>query len=123
MDEEGHRCTGVEYGVDGPVSTLRAAREVVLTTGAVGSAQLLLRSGIGSECELRKAGVEGFHDLPGVGRNRSRGVRTRTARPPPRRRRSRASAARAWPALPERLLPDRAKRITTVTPAAWPAPR
>ncbi|MET7695229.1 GMC family oxidoreductase N-terminal domain-containing protein [Streptomyces sp. NPDC005483] len=66
---DGYRCTGVEYGVDGRVSTLRAAREVVLTAGTVGSAQLLLRSGVGPAWELRKAGVEVFHALPGVGRN------------------------------------------------------
>lgn len=66
---DGQRCTGVEFGVGGRVLTVRAAREVVLTAGTIGSAQLLLRSGIGPEWELRKAGVELFHELPGVGRN------------------------------------------------------
>jgi choline dehydrogenase len=46
---EGRRCTGVEFGVDGRVFTVRAAREVVVTAGAIGSAQLLLRSGVGPE--------------------------------------------------------------------------
>lgn len=66
---EGDRCVGVEYGADGRAHTVRAAREVVLTAGAIGSAQLLLRSGIGPAQELRAAGVEVRHDLPGVGRN------------------------------------------------------
>ncbi|WP_338704114.1 GMC family oxidoreductase N-terminal domain-containing protein (plasmid) [Streptomyces sp. Q6] len=66
---DGRRCTGVEFGVDGRVFTVRAAGEVVLAAGTIGSAQLLLRSGIGPAWELRKAGVELFHELPGVGSN------------------------------------------------------
>jgi choline dehydrogenase len=66
---DGHRCTGVVYGVDGREFTVRAAREVVLTAGTIGSAHLLLRSGVGPEWELRKAGVELRHELSGVGRN------------------------------------------------------
>ncbi|MFJ7495142.1 GMC family oxidoreductase [Streptomyces sp. NPDC097727] len=66
---EGERCVGVEYGVQGRVHIARAAHEVVLTAGTLGSAGILLRSGIGPEQELREAGVELFHALPGVGRN------------------------------------------------------
>ncbi len=66
---DGDRCTGVEYGVHGRVHTARAAREVVLTAGTIGSAHLLLRSGIGPAPELRRAGVDVRHALPGVGRN------------------------------------------------------
>ncbi len=66
---EGERCVGVEYGVREQVHTVRAAREVVLTAGSIGSAQILLRSGIGPERELREARVDLFHSLPGVGRN------------------------------------------------------
>lgn len=87
---DGDRCTGVEYGVDGAdgrVHTVRAAREVVLTAGTIGSAQLLLRSGIGPAQELRAAGVEVLHDLPGVGRNLHDHPRVnlvhRTSRPVP----------------------------------------
>ncbi|WP_329042686.1 GMC family oxidoreductase N-terminal domain-containing protein [Streptomyces sp. NBC_00178] len=65
----GKRCTGVEYIVDGRTRTATADREVVLTAGTIGSAQLLLRSGIGPEDDLRQAGVDVFHPLPGVGRN------------------------------------------------------
>jgi len=48
---------------------VRAEREVLLSAGAIGSPQLLLLSGIGPASELRAAGVEARHDLPGVGRN------------------------------------------------------
>jgi choline dehydrogenase len=43
--------------------------EIVLAAGAIESAALLLRSGIGPAAELRAAGVPVFVDLPGVGRN------------------------------------------------------
>ncbi|MFD6530994.1 GMC family oxidoreductase [Streptomyces sp. NPDC060184] len=66
---EGTRCVGVEYGVDGRTHTATAAGEVVLTAGTIGSATLLQRSGVGSEEDLRQAGVDVFHRLPGVGRN------------------------------------------------------
>ena len=48
---------------------LRATREVLLSAGAIGSPQLLLLSGIGATEELRAAGVQPRHELPGVGRN------------------------------------------------------
>jgi choline dehydrogenase len=51
------------------VETVRAAREVLLCAGAIGSPQLLLLSGIGPADELREAGVQARHHLPGVGRN------------------------------------------------------
>ena len=47
----------------------RAEREVLVTSGAVGSPKLLLLSGIGPADELRALGIEPVHDLPGVGRN------------------------------------------------------
>ncbi len=48
---------------------LRATREVVLASGAIGSPRLLLLSGIGPADHLRSVGVEVVHDLPGVGGN------------------------------------------------------
>ncbi len=61
---DGDRARGVEL-LDG--STVEAG-EVVLAAGAVGSAQLLLLSGIGPADELRAAGVRVRLDLP-VGRD------------------------------------------------------
>ncbi|MET7695617.1 GMC family oxidoreductase N-terminal domain-containing protein [Streptomyces sp. NPDC005483] len=66
---EGTRCVGMEYGVDGSTRIAMAASDVVLTAGAIGSALLLQRSGVGAEEDLRQAGVDVFHRLPGVGRN------------------------------------------------------
>ncbi|MEE4543150.1 GMC family oxidoreductase N-terminal domain-containing protein [Streptomyces sp. V4-01] len=66
---EGRRCVGVEYGAGGRTHTAAAGREVVLTAGSIGSALILQRSGIGSEDDLRQAGVDVRHALPGVGRN------------------------------------------------------
>ncbi|MEU8268638.1 choline dehydrogenase [Sphaerisporangium sp. NPDC049002] len=61
---EGKRAVGVEY--DG--RTVRAG-EVILCGGAINSPQLLQLSGVGDAAELKAAGVEPVHDLPGVGRN------------------------------------------------------
>jgi choline dehydrogenase len=66
---DGTRCTGVEYGVRGRTFTATAAAEVVLTAGAIGSAELPQRSGVGPEDDLRQAEVDVFHALPGAGRN------------------------------------------------------
>ena len=60
------RVTGVVLA-DGRV--LAARREVVLTAGAIGSPQLLLRSGVGPAGHLRELGIAVVHDLPGVGGN------------------------------------------------------
>jgi choline dehydrogenase len=65
LGEDG-RATGVEYGEGLRVT---AAREVILSAGAIGSPHLLMLSGIGDPDDLRAAGVEPRHELPGVGRN------------------------------------------------------
>ncbi|MEU6206199.1 GMC family oxidoreductase N-terminal domain-containing protein [Micromonospora musae] len=64
---ENGRCTGVEYTAGGTTVSVRADREVVLAAGTIGSAQLLLVSGIGPAQDLDAAGVLTIHDLPGVG--------------------------------------------------------
>ncbi|HYM55160.1 MAG TPA: GMC family oxidoreductase N-terminal domain-containing protein [Solirubrobacteraceae bacterium] len=66
----GDRAVGVRLRKGrGGVEVARAAREVLLSAGAIGSPHLLLLSGVGPADELRAAGVEVRHDLPGVGRN------------------------------------------------------
>jgi len=62
------RCTGVSYVRDGVTRTADAA-EVIVCAGAIGSAQLLMLSGIGPGGELRALGVEPAADVPGVGAN------------------------------------------------------
>ncbi|QIG50637.1 alcohol dehydrogenase [Nordella sp. HKS 07] len=66
---ENGRVKGVKYLADGIPATAYAESEVVLSSGAVGSAQLLLLSGIGPADELKAVGVDPVHDLPGVGKD------------------------------------------------------
>jgi choline dehydrogenase len=70
IELEGERAVGVRLrkGRRGE-ETVRATREVLLSAGAINSPQLLLLSGIGPAEELRAAGVQVRHELPGVGRN------------------------------------------------------
>lgn len=63
---EKSRATGVAL-MSGEV--LRAAREVIVASGAIGSPKLLLQSGIGPADHLKQVGVDVKHDLPGVGEN------------------------------------------------------
>jgi choline dehydrogenase-like flavoprotein len=63
------RAVGVEVVENGQISTLRCEREVLVTSGAIGSPKLLLQSGIGPADHLRAVGVPVVHDLPGVGEN------------------------------------------------------
>ncbi len=67
---DGTRASGVEY-VDqsGATVTVQAGREIILSASAVGSPQVLLQSGIGDSAELKDAGIEPTHHLPGVGKN------------------------------------------------------
>lgn len=65
---EDRRVTGVELQTAEGIRTLRCD-ELVLCSSGVGSAHLLLVSGIGPAEELRDAGVPTVVDLPGVGRN------------------------------------------------------
>jgi choline dehydrogenase len=57
---------GRAVGVETEEGVVRAG-EVVLSAGAVGSAQLLLLSGIGPGDDLRTAGIDVLADVPGVG--------------------------------------------------------
>ncbi|NIF27424.1 alanine-phosphoribitol ligase [Pantoea sp. Tr-811] len=67
---EGKRAVGVEVSVQGATPVLhKAAREVIISSGAIGSPKLLLQSGIGPEDHLREVGVKVEHALPGVGSN------------------------------------------------------
>ena len=63
------RCTGVRVWTGQELVHARAAREVILSAGAVNSPQLLQLSGIGPAALLRQHGIDVVHDLPGVGAN------------------------------------------------------
>ncbi len=66
---DGGRCTGVVYVVDGQHHHASSSQETVLAAGAIGSAKLLLLSGIGPAGHLRGLGIDVLADLPGVGAN------------------------------------------------------
>jgi choline dehydrogenase len=67
---ENGRCAGVEYSAaDGTSISVACSAEVVLTAGTIGSAQLLMVSGVGPQQHLRDVGVGVTLDLPGVGAN------------------------------------------------------
>ena len=65
----GKRCTGVKVWDGQQLVTATATREVALSAGSIGSAQILQLSGIGAANSLKQSGVEVTHDLPGVGAN------------------------------------------------------
>ncbi len=63
------RAVGVEVIEDGRPKVLRAEREVLLTSGAIGSPKLMLLSGLGPADDLRAVGVPVVADIREVGRN------------------------------------------------------
>ena len=65
----GKRCTGVKVWDGHQLVTATATREVALSAGSIGSAQILQLSGIGPGNDLKQVGVQVTHDLPGVGAN------------------------------------------------------
>ncbi|MCX5494523.1 GMC family oxidoreductase N-terminal domain-containing protein [Kaistia dalseonensis] len=66
---ESGRAIGVEIIDQGRPVILRAEREVVVTSGAIGSPKLLMLSGIGPADHLRGLGIDVVRDLPQVGQN------------------------------------------------------
>ncbi|WP_280154188.1 GMC family oxidoreductase N-terminal domain-containing protein [Piscinibacter sp. XHJ-5] len=65
------RAVGVELvnGTSRTPEVVTASREVIVSSGAIGSPKLLLQSGIGPARHLESVGVDCLHDLPGVGEN------------------------------------------------------
>lgn len=66
---EGNRAIGVEVVGKSGSEIIRAEREVLVSSGAIGSPKLLQQSGIGPADHLKSVGVKVLHDLPGVGSN------------------------------------------------------
>ena len=48
---------------------MRASREVIVSSGAIGSPKLLMQSGIGPADHLESVGIAPVHDLRGIGSN------------------------------------------------------
>lgn len=102
--------TGVEFRQGDEIKTLHAT-ETILTAGAIGSPEVLLRSGIGPAQELRDAGVDAVLDLPGVGKNLhdhllSPVIITTHARPVPEPEVGAAETHLFWKSRPDLAVPD-----------------
>ncbi|XP_035224978.1 LOW QUALITY PROTEIN: uncharacterized protein LOC118197557 [Stegodyphus dumicola] len=63
-----HRATAILFDYEGFTYHVKARKEIILSAGAINSAQLLMLSGIGPKEELRKFGIPLVADLP-VGKN------------------------------------------------------
>jgi choline dehydrogenase-like flavoprotein len=66
---EGKRAVAVEYREGKELRQIRARREVIVSSGAFQTPQLLMLSGIGDSAALARHGIAGVHHLPGVGQN------------------------------------------------------
>lgn len=66
---ENGRAVSLEFHQGNQRKTVQINRDLILTSGAIGSPRLLMLSGIGPADHLREAGVKLVHHLPGVGSN------------------------------------------------------
>lgn len=66
---DGRRATGVRFRRKGQLAQVRARHEVILSSGAIGSPQILQLSGIGPGALLRSHGIDVVLDSAGVGAN------------------------------------------------------
>ena len=66
---EGKECAGVRFERGGRFHEVRAAREVIVSSGTINSPKLLELSGIGNPQVLGQLGISAAHALPGVGEN------------------------------------------------------
>lgn len=66
---EQRRAVGVEYVRGDQTVTVRARREVVMSSGAFGTPQILMASGLGPGAHLQDLGISPVLDVPGVGQN------------------------------------------------------
>ena len=66
---ENGRAVGVDYVAAGRRLHVRAAREVILSAGPIGTPAVLQRSGVGPAAALESLGIDVAADAPGVGEN------------------------------------------------------
>ncbi|MDC3231290.1 GMC family oxidoreductase N-terminal domain-containing protein [Candidatus Pelagibacter sp.] len=66
---ENKTAKNVEYWIGNELKQVSANKEVILSSGSIGSPQILQTSGIGNSENLRELGVDIVHDLKGVGEN------------------------------------------------------
>ncbi|KAI8442272.1 hypothetical protein MSG28_005835, partial [Choristoneura fumiferana] len=67
--DEHKRAYGVKFVKHGIQKIVKAKREVILSSGALQSPQLLMLSGIGDAEHLKELGIFPISNLPGVGQN------------------------------------------------------
>ena len=60
---------GVDFWLGNEVKKVEANKEIILSSGAIGSPQILQVSGIGNHEKLKNLGIETVHNLNGVGEN------------------------------------------------------
>ena len=65
---DGKKAVGVEAESGGEVFTVEG-NEIILSSGAVASPQILMLSGVGPKDHLESFGIPVVHDSPGVGKN------------------------------------------------------
>ena len=66
---EGKKAVGVRYKKNNKSIDITCNKEVILSSGAFGSPQILMLSGVGSSEHLTDKAITPVHDLPGVGQN------------------------------------------------------
>ncbi|XP_072169809.1 choline dehydrogenase, mitochondrial-like [Diadema setosum] len=66
---DGNKAVGVEYMQNKVKKVARAAKDVILSGGAINSPQLLMLSGVGNADDLTALGIPVVAHLPGVGQN------------------------------------------------------
>ncbi|MBZ3694777.1 GMC family oxidoreductase [Phyllobacterium calauticae] len=77
LEFDGKRATAIRFERNGQLCKA-AAREIILSAGAINSPKILELSGIGDSHLLKQAGIESFHDLRGVGENLQDHLQIRT---------------------------------------------
>ena len=66
---EDKHAVGIEYVLNGKKLIAKAAKEVVLTAGALQTPKLLMLSGVGPKAHLAANGITVVHDAPSIGEN------------------------------------------------------
>ncbi|XP_078042022.1 glucose dehydrogenase [FAD, quinone] [Augochlora pura] len=69
IDPRTKRAYGVEFIREGRKEVVYARKEVILSSGAVNTPQLLMLSGVGPRAHLEEMGIPVIQDSPGVGEN------------------------------------------------------
>jgi len=66
---DGRRATGIAFRENGQPAQAMAAGEVILSSGSIGSVQILQLSGVGDGGHLQSLGIDTVLDQPNVGAN------------------------------------------------------